>query len=128
MLKRTFTTKKDGRKYQIIFDDEGLSILINFNKCKVGEIILDKRWELQSAYSEREYYYITNLSLDEIHQRKGIGTKCLLLHKKIFNIPIGAGSCWGIKNDDGSHLTGVGVPFIQKMRKKGIVLLESQNE
>ncbi|MEX9294595.1 hypothetical protein AB7Z57_07655 [Providencia alcalifaciens] len=118
MCIRKFTTN-GKEEYQIIFDDDGQIISVNFNGCHEGSILLDKRFsDFHEGY---EYYHITNLGLDNC-KGKGIGTECLKLHKKIFDSILTASSSLDSgKCDDGSHLTMDGIKFIAKMRELKIV-------
>ncbi|MHB1697423.1 MAG: hypothetical protein ACYCSQ_04895 [bacterium] len=115
----------------------GELILINFSEDeitvekltgeKIGEILLKPHERvIKDDYTEFLGYYITRLSMEEgidkqyIH--KGIGRTCLLYFKDKYG-DIYAASILGSgpKPDDGSELVNDGVPFVEKMRKEGII-------
>ncbi|NQY36614.1 MAG: GNAT family N-acetyltransferase [Alteromonadaceae bacterium] len=109
-----FTTKND-LPCKIEIDEDGQEIIVKINGTKKGSISL-------TMYDwPQDYFYITNLSLDNC-RRMGIGRKCLQFHKKVFDAPITAASPYSQdKLSDGSHLTGDGVPFITQMREENLV-------
>lgn len=106
----------DGTVADISIGDDGEIISVSIDGVKKGTIRL--------AYVDEpggHHYYITNLSLDSC-KRKGIGRVCLQFHKKTFRAPLTAASPYDpSQQEDGSHLTGDGLPFIQKMREEGVV-------
>lgn len=116
---------KNSKEYEISFSTFGEEITIKSGKEIVGRILLEQR--LASSPQDSDYYHIINLSLNESICRKGIGTFCLETHKSIFGLPLTAGADDGCKRDDGSHLTGAGLPFIEKMRALDIVESLSQD-
>jgi hypothetical protein len=115
------TIMRNEKAYQLSIDSEGEEIEVRLKGELMGKILLSKR--LDSYRSEIEFFHITNLSLDNC-SGIGIGTECIELHKETFSTNITAGSNNGLKDEDGSHLTGDGVKFIAKMRSKGLVLPE----
>lgn len=120
MCQKDFTAK-DGKRYQIKIDDEGTQISVHLSGTMLGTIELTHKEEGEVEKGGcYEWFHITNLSLDKC-KFKGIGRECLIFHKESFGIPITAGKSDGSKSEDGSHLTGDGVGFIDKMRKEGVV-------
>lgn len=118
-------TAKDGNKYYIDLDDgEDISVF-DRNKSLVGSITLmhvnEYDWNLPS------YFYLQHLGLDKC-KRLGIGTEVFRLHNEVFGEPITAASEFGPKMDDGSHLIDDGIPFVRKMREKGLICAEPGNE
>ena len=113
----TLFTSKSGQQYEIDVTD-GSEILVTKDGEKCGSILLSCR-----ECDDADYYHITNLGLEGC-KGEGVGRQCLKLHKEMFDAPLTAGSSHSGKQDDGSHLTGDGPSFIEKMRKEGIVCRE----
>jgi len=117
------TTKfraRDGKTYQLSIDDDGTEISGILEGTLLGTISLDYH---QSDFgNDPDYYYITHLALENCPSGVGIGRACLQHHVDCFGAPITAGTDNGMKADDGSHLTGSGPGFIQKMRDEGLVV------
>lgn len=114
-----YFSASDNCTYRIDIDAEGELIRVSYKSKFVGSILL-RRLEVELPHL-KDYFYITNLSLDQC-KHKGIGRKCLQLHKDIFDSPITASDSYGDRSDDGSHLTGDGPPFIARMIQEGIVI------
>lgn len=110
----TLFTSKSGQLYEIDVTD-GSEILVTKDGKKCGSILLSCR-----ECDDADYDHITNLGLEGC-KGEGVGRQCLKLHKETFGAPLTAGSSHSGKQDDGSHLTGDGPGFIEKMRKEGIV-------
>lgn len=110
-------TSKSGQQYDIDVTD-GSEILVTKDGKKCGSILLSCR-----ECDDADHYHIANLGLEGC-KRQGVGRQCLKLHKEIFGAPLTAGSSHSGKQDDGSHLTGDGPGFIEKMREEGIVCRE----
>lgn len=113
----TLFTSKSGQQYEIDVTD-GSEILVTKDGKKCGSILLSYR-----ECDDADYYHITNLGLEGC-KGQGVGRQCLKLHKEMFGAPLTAGSSHSGKQDDGSHLTGDGPGFIEKMREEGIVCRE----
>ncbi|WP_114807795.1 GNAT family N-acetyltransferase [Vibrio cholerae] len=114
MYSTVFTTERNLR-FEINIDDEGHEITVKKDGNVVGTINLSEKLDFGHEF------YITHLSLNEC-RRQGIGRECLKFHKRIFDTPITAASpCVSHPMNDGSHLTGDGLPFINQMREEGIV-------
>lgn len=113
----TLFTSQSGQLYEIDVTD-GSEILVTKDGKKCGSILLSCR-----ECDDADYYHITNLGLEGC-KGEGVGRQCLKLHKEMFDAPLTAGSSHSGKQDDGSHLTGDGPGFIEKMRKEGIVCRE----
>lgn len=111
---------KDGAVYTISIDDEGQCIEVVKGGEKLGHITLEFRcdWPI-----EPEHYYINDLALDKC-KGKGIGEAALIYHRECFDLPIVAAKNRGPNLNDGSHLIDDGVPFIRRMREKGIICPE----
>lgn len=117
MPKYNFTAT-DGKIYEISLDDFGEDISVIFAGVTVGTISLRL---IEGDYPNLpEIYHITHLALERC-SRRGIGRRCLELHRENFDSPLTAGTNDGTTSQDGSHLTGDGPGFIEKMRKEGIV-------
>lgn len=113
----TLFTSQSGQLYEIDVTD-GSEILVTKDGKKCGSILLSCR-----ECDDADYYHITNLGLEGC-KGEGVGRQCLKLHKEMFDALLTAGSSHSGKQDDGSHLTGDGPGFIEKMRKEGIVCRE----
>ena len=100
---------KDGKLYTINVDDEGERLEVSLQGVSLGHILLEYRYD---PPIEPEHFYIHDLALD----------KC----KEHFGLPIVAAREHGPKREDGSHLIDDGVPFIRRMREKGIVCPEPE--
>jgi len=95
-------------------DEMGDSIAVSISGQEKGTISLSPNEDLTG-------FYITHLDLDKC-KGQGIGRECLKSHIKVFSAQLAASSPYSCeKLDDGSHLTGDGLPFISKMRDEGIV-------
>ncbi|WP_124513902.1 hypothetical protein [Acidovorax sp. FJL06] len=112
-------TASDGQTYEISVDDFGEEIRVVLGGKTVGTISL--RYIEGDPPRQPDTYHITHLALEECAHR-GIGRRCLELHREVFSSPITAGADNGTTSDDGSHLTGDGPGFIAKMSKAGIVV------
>lgn len=89
---------------------------------KIGRFEISYELEEFDKSGMVEYYLVTNLSLEEKYQRKGIGRVAFEFYKECScGIPVVARYENGIKRRDGSHIAGVGLPFIEKMREEGII-------
>lgn len=107
----------------IQINDDGCRISIISNETEIGYIELEYRQDEDDFGKCIEYYHIMYLALEKC-KRQGIGTTALEFHKESFRLPITAARIFGPKMDDGSHLTGDGAPFINAMRRKGVVCKE----
>lgn len=118
-------TAKDGNKYYIDLDDGQDITVYDSNKSRVGSVTLmhvnEDDWKMPS------YFYLQHLELDKC-KRLGIGTEVFRLHNEIFGEPITAASELGPRMDDGSHLIDDGIPFVAKMREKGLICAEAGDE
>lgn len=112
---------KNGSSYLINISDDGDLIIVTKAGVGVGTISLDYRDDEEGS-GDSSRYHITHLALDDC-KGLGIGQRCLELHIEYFGFPLTAGYAGYGQADDGSHLTGDGPAFIEKMRKKGIVCL-----
>ncbi|ELZ9637258.1 hypothetical protein U1U22_001949 [Proteus mirabilis] len=117
MCRITHKGNKNSKVYDITYDDSGEEINVYLDDDKQGFISLNK---IETDNPKDNCFRITHLELGKC-KRQGIGTYCLEKHKELFNSILTAGSSDGQKCDDGSHLTGDGAPFIEKMREQGIV-------
>lgn len=115
---------KNEKDYFIVFDDEGETVEVFDNSNSdivlghIDFVLIEN--ELHRGYSD--YYYLVQcLALDNC-KRIGIGTEIFKRHTERFELPIIARENDGQRWEDGSHLTGDGVPFIEKMREKGYVV------
>lgn len=114
-------TAKNGEKFSINIDDFGEEITVTYHGNEVGTIGLSL---FPGEFNHPDHYHITHLALDRCSSL-GIGRQCLIFHRECFDACITAGSNDGSRSDDGSHLTGSGPGFIQKMREEGLVAKES---
>lgn len=110
----------DGKQYLISLDDGGELITVTHGGIQVGTISL-RAIQYDDWHTQ---FYVTHLELDACKGR-GIGRRCLQLHKECFDAPITAGNGYGVRMDDGSHLVGDGPGFIAKMRSEGLVCREA---
>lgn len=113
---------KDGNSYTIKIDDEGERIEVSLQGVSHGHILLEHRCD---PPIEPEHFYINDLALNKC-RGKGLGEAALLFHIDQFDVPIVAAREHGPKREDGSHLIDDGVPFIRRMREKGIVCPERE--
>ena len=117
-MNETNFTANNGQLYLIQLDDFGEEIYVYQDGKKLGSISLcciEKDDHFMS-----EVYKITHLELEPC-KGLGIGRRCLQFHKEVYDAPLTAGNDNGATSDDGSHLTGDGLPFVTQMRKEGIV-------
>lgn len=114
-----YTTRND-QVYFIKVDHSGETIEVfqdeDMLEC-LGDISLNYD---TSDDNDNGRFYITSLNLDKC-KGLGIGTQCLLAHIEMFGLTLVSAPHDAIKRSDGSHLTGDGVSFIDKMKKLGIV-------
>lgn len=108
---------KDNKSYELRDDDNGWEISVYLNQIKMGEISFR---EIEVEPPEYTVYKIIGLNLEKC-KGQGIGRACLQYHTEIYGCSIVAGDDTGTTSDDGSHLTGDGPGFIEKMRDEGIV-------
>jgi len=113
---------KDGNKYYIDLDDGQHVMVYDSSNSRVGSVTLmhvnEGDWKLPS------YFYLQHLELGRC-KRLGIGTEVFRLHNEIFGEPVVAASEFGPRMDDGSHLIDDGIPFVAKMREKGLICAEA---
>jgi hypothetical protein len=119
MKNHEFQTKfkmSNGEEVDIVIDEDANKVnVFNQKEEEIGSI--DYRIIDNEHY---EYIRLTHMSLDIEYVRKGIGRECLKLLKE-YGLPVTAAYDDGIRKDDGSHLTGDAVYFIQTMRNEGLV-------
>jgi len=72
-----------------------------------------------SPYYELAWAYLNKI--DDSYLHKGIGRKILELHSELYGEEIRAGNDDGIRQSDGSHLTGDAPAFIAQMRDEGLI-------
>lgn len=103
-------------------DTETIIITLDENDCKIeisdsegafGEINL-----IESDDGESHHIALLDFSR---HKRKGIGTEALVFFKEYFGTKLTATPNDGHEREDGSHLTGDGLPFVTKLQRLGIV-------
>ncbi|WP_447879996.1 hypothetical protein [Serratia fonticola] len=115
MSTKTFPAR-DGQTYDICIDDAE-EIEVYLNGVKQGSIKL----QFVTFDNPRDdFYYILDLNLKKC-SRQGIGRQCLKLHKDTFGVSIYAADPNGPQMEDSSHLIDDGIPFIEQMRKEGLV-------
>lgn len=107
----------NGKTYEIEIEDDTHKIHVREAGALVGTIELDER---EDDYAGTTYFHICHLALDAC-KGQGIGQACLEYHKEVYGAPLTAAKPNSGTLPDGSHLTGDGVPFIARMRAKGIV-------
>lgn len=112
----------DGKLYAICIDDEGERVEVFRGEERLGHIELEHRFDPPIV---PEHYYVYYLALGKC-KRKGLGEAALKYHKELFELPIIAAHERGPELADGSHLIDDGVPFIRRMREKGIVCPEPE--
>lgn len=113
---------KDKNLYTISIDDEGERISVSLEGEELGHIKLEYRCD---PPIEPAHYYVYDLALNKC-KRKGLGEAALDYHKKLFGLPLVAAQEHGPKLEDGSYLIDDGIPFIRRMREKGIVCPEME--
>jgi hypothetical protein len=118
-------TAKDGNKYFIDLDGGENITVFDSNQGQVGSITL--MYVSGDDWESPNYFYLQNLDLNGC-TRLGIGTEVFRLHKKIFGEPITAANEFGPRMDDGSHLIDDGIPFVARMREKGLICAEPIDE
>lgn len=116
---------KDGNTYHIELNDGEDVFVYDANNGRVGSITM--MHINTDDYKLSSYYHIQNLDLHGC-KRLGIGTEILRLHIEHFGEPITAARQFGRSMDDGSHLINDGIPFIKKMREKGLVCPEDDDD
>jgi hypothetical protein len=115
-------TAKDGNKYFIDLDEGENITVFDSNQGQVGSITL--MYVNGNDLKSPNYFYLQYLDLNGC-KRLGIGTEVFRLHNKFFGESITAANEFGPKMDDGSHLIDDGIPFVAKMREKGLICAES---
>ncbi len=116
---------KDRNTYFIDLGDGENIEVFDENRRKVGTITF---MHVNAGDEELDsYFYLQHLDLENC-KRLGIGTEVFRLHNEFFAEPITAASEYGPKFDDGSYLTGDGIPFVAKMRKLGLICEEGNDE
>lgn len=123
-MNKTDFRAQDEDVYEIWIDDSGEEISVFKDESKLGSISLNV---IHDDMSSLELYHITHLALDKC-KRRGIGRACLIYHRELFGMPISAGSDTGTRSDDGSHLTGDGLPFVTRMREEGLIISDAEQE
>jgi len=113
-VRKTNYNLSSGEEAEIEISEEGDLITIRLSNQEKGNVCLTSNEDLDG-------FYITHLDLEQC-KGQGIGRECLKFHKRVFSMPLAAASPYRCEqNDDGSHLTGDGLPFIAKMRDEGVV-------
>lgn len=120
---KKFFVAKDKKEYVILIDDEGERISVEFNGDELGYMIL--KYVESSCQGPPEHYYIVELEMSKC-KGVGLGEASLKFHKEIFSLPIVAAEEGSNKLSDGSHLIDDGIPFVRRMRDKGIVCPEPE--
>lgn len=114
----------DGRVYRISVDEEGEEIEVFLKGDRRGSITLEYKCD---PPIEPDHFYIHDLSLNNC-KRIGLGEAALRYHKDLFDLPIVAAKEHGPSLADGSHLIDDGINFIRRMREKGIVCPEPDEQ
>ncbi|MNB69930.1 hypothetical protein D3C81_71400 [compost metagenome] len=108
---------KDKKQYELRDEDDGGEISVYLDGVRMGEIYLRS---IEVDAPEYVVYLITGLNLEKC-KHNGLGRACLQYHRELYDSTILAGSETGTTSDDGSHLTGDGPGFIERMRADKIV-------
>lgn len=113
-------TLKNGDDIKIEYDEcVCTATAYDAHDNKIGAFIfMEIEHEISSGYSD---YYLKIINMDLKVTNQGLGRLILQHVKDCTGYPITAGSDDGIKCSDGSHLTGGGSGFIEKMREEGLV-------
>lgn len=106
---------RNNKTYDIHIDEEEIEVYLD--QVKQGSIQMRMT---ETDNPAETCYYILDLNLKNC-RRQGIGRECLKSHLDVFGGPIFAADPYGPKMEDGSHLIDDGIPFIEQMRKEGIV-------
>ena len=130
MIEENFELRKRAEVISITFDEEhaGLCMIEAHTKCgqKIGEIRVELRL-IEDDMQCFNYHYLVDLSLNmlgEDYLKQGIGTRILELYRKHCvedGQSFTAANYDGQQRDDGSHLTGDGLPFVNSMIEKKIL-------
>lgn len=119
---------KDIRKYEL---EDGVVIVIKIVDC-FDEVTIKVTTDTEEDIGQIELimredegdYYITWMYLDKSGNKftqRGIGRQALLFFKDHYDVLISAAENDGMERDDGSHLTGDGPGFVEKLRLEGII-------
>jgi len=112
----------DGRTIFIELDDDlELIEILDANRQLIGKIELRL---IDEDDEQRNHYLLSWAYLDlagDSYKRCGIGRTALQLHQELAEYPIVARDNDGIRQDDGSHLTGDAPGFVEQMRKEGLI-------
>lgn len=119
MCRATYTLKS-GINVTIDYVDNGYATVYDSGNIKIGQFAFDERDASAEPYHCMPYLMITHMEIKQ-HIGKGIGRKILEHVIACTGYEIHAGEDDGLKQGDGSHLTGGGVGFIAQMRKEGLV-------
>lgn len=113
-------TLKNGDNVKIVYDEcTNTATAYDMSDNKIGAFIFSEI-EHEIGYGYTGYYLkITNMDLAVTGQ--GLGRLIIQHVKDCTGYAITAGHDDGIKCSDGSHLTGGGVGFIEKIREEGLV-------
>ena len=85
--------------------------------AKIGSIEFDLR-------DDDQVLYLMWAHLEDLpgYTRQGIGRECIRRMSDIFGLPVRAADNDGMRRDDGSHLTGDAPPFVDALKKEGLIL------
>lgn len=124
MITDQFKLNKRDEEICISFDEDSIAICTieahTKDGEKIGEIQIAQRF-IEDDFRCFTAHHLINQSLDclgEKYLRQGIGKRMLELYRRNCveeGEPFVASAGDGLKQDDGSHPTGVGLPFVDKM-------------
>lgn len=123
MIEESFQCK-NGRTITIYIDDEDdfKSIAQDESGREIGRFEfreIDEGLKLCWAYLDK---------IDKTWCRQGIGREMLQRVRDFSGFAIVASDHDGLRQDDGSYLTGDAPDFVERMRKEGIIIRNNQDE
>lgn len=121
MCRKTYTLK-GGLMATIDYDGESYAKVYDSNNLQIGQFIFEEIDAGAEPYQCIPWLMITNMEIQQQYIRKGLGRKILEHVIDCTGYPIHAGEDDGITREDGSHLTGDGPSFINRMREEGLVI------
>jgi GNAT superfamily N-acetyltransferase len=110
---------RDGRSVSIEIDDDTYeAIAYTVDGREIGRLRFREISDDNGCYLKLVWAYLDKLA---DYKGQGIGRECLRVVRDRYSLPITAEDHDGIRQDDGSHLTGDAPGFVAKMREEGLI-------
>lgn len=112
-----------GIEFEITIDEDEHEVFLKCNDTgnSIGYFSFTELGVDDGYKSSFDGYKLTHMYIEEEYQRLGLGTLAVKFFKEWNGEPIFVSPNDGFEREDGSHLTGDGLPFAMKLMEEGII-------